>query len=145
MIKKLNDYLDKIIDKSKSFEDQIKLFKKVENLSMYRACKDYSDKELKCKIFKIKLAYLSNFIDAELFVEIFGHTFETLANKLINKTNKEENQIIIILTILKKIKRNLKDDDDDDYVIQPKDQRINLFDVVKLILAFNETIPLNLV
>ena len=28
MIKKLNDCLDKIIDKSKSLEDQIKLFKK---------------------------------------------------------------------------------------------------------------------
>ena len=28
IIKKLNDYLDEIIDKSKSFEDQIKLIKK---------------------------------------------------------------------------------------------------------------------
>ena len=27
-IKKLNDYFNKIIDKSKSFEDQIKIFKK---------------------------------------------------------------------------------------------------------------------
>ena len=31
-IKKLNDYFDKIIDKSKSFEDQIKSLKKVENM-----------------------------------------------------------------------------------------------------------------
>ena len=30
-----------------------------------------------------------------LFKQIFGHTFETLANKLINTTNKEENQIIV--------------------------------------------------
>ena len=34
-IKELNDYLDEIIDKSKSFEDQIKLTKKVENLDEY--------------------------------------------------------------------------------------------------------------
>ena len=33
IIKKLNDHLDKIIDKSKSFEDQIKSIKKVENLN----------------------------------------------------------------------------------------------------------------
>ena len=29
-IKNINDYLDEIIDKSKSFEDQIKLIKKVQ-------------------------------------------------------------------------------------------------------------------
>ena len=145
MIKKVNDYLDKIIDKSKLFEDQINLFKKVENLSMYRACKDYGDKELKFKIFKIKLAYLSNFNDEELFAEIFGHTFETLANKLINTTNKEENQIIINDIEKNKKKLYKKDDDDDDDVIQSEDQLINLFDVVKLISDFNETIQLNLV
>ena len=27
--------------------------------------------------------------------EIFDHQFETLANKLINATNKEENQVIV--------------------------------------------------
>ena len=32
IIKKLNDYLDEIIDKSKSFENQIKSIKKVQNL-----------------------------------------------------------------------------------------------------------------
>ena len=31
-VKELNDYLDEIIDKSKSFEDQIKLVRKVKNL-----------------------------------------------------------------------------------------------------------------
>ena len=31
-IKELNDHLDKRIDKSKSFEDQMKSIKKVENL-----------------------------------------------------------------------------------------------------------------
>ena len=35
MIKELNDFLDKKIDKSKSFEDQIKSIRKVENLNEY--------------------------------------------------------------------------------------------------------------
>ena len=36
-----------------------------------------------------------NITDKKLFKKIFGHTFETLANKLISTTNKEENQIIV--------------------------------------------------
>ena len=50
---------------------------------------------LKFKIFKLKLARLSNEIDENLFEQVFVHTLETLANKLINTTNKEENQIIV--------------------------------------------------
>ena len=95
IIKKLNNCLDEIIDKSKSFEDQIKSIKKVENLDEYYFIDDYGDKELEFKIFKLKLAHLSNIIDKKLFKQIFGHTFETLANKLINTTNKEENKIIV--------------------------------------------------
>ena len=38
---------------------------------------------------------MSNEIDKDLFEQIFDHKFETLANKLINTTNKEENQIIV--------------------------------------------------
>ena len=64
----------------------------------------YGDKELEFKIFKIKLAHLSNEIDEKLFEQIFGHTIETLANKLINKTNKEENQTIVNNTNKKKKK-----------------------------------------
>ena len=94
-IKQLNDDSDEIIDKSKSFEDQIKSIRKVENLNEYCFINDYGDKELEFKIFKLKLAHLSNIIDKKLFKQIFGHTFETLANKLINTTNKEENQIIV--------------------------------------------------
>ena len=55
----------------------------------------YGNKELEFKIFKLRLAHLSNIIDKKLFKQIFGHTFETLANKLINATNKEENQITV--------------------------------------------------
>ena len=90
IIKKLNDHLDEIIDKSKSFEDQIKSIKKVENLEESYFINDFGDKK-----FKPKLAHLSNEIDEDLFEQIFDHKFETLANKLINTTNKEENQIII--------------------------------------------------
>ena len=86
--KKLNDDLDEIINKSKSFEDQIK----VENIIKYCHYEDYGDNELKFKYFKIEFAHLSNIIDEKLFEQI---TFETLANKLVNSTNKEENQIIV--------------------------------------------------
>ena len=38
---------------------------------------------------------MSNIIDKKIFKKTFGHTLEKLANKLINITNKEENQIIV--------------------------------------------------
>ena len=95
IIKGLNNYLDEIIDKSKSFEEQTKSIRKVKNLDDYYSINNYNDKELKFKIFKLNLAHLSNEIDEKLFEQIFGHTIETLANKLINKTNKEENQTIV--------------------------------------------------
>ena len=96
IIKGLNHDLDEIIDKSKSFEDQIKSIKKLKNLNdyYYHNVNDFGHKELKFKIFKIELAHLSNEIDENFFEQIFDHKFETLANKLINTTNKEENQII---------------------------------------------------
>ena len=53
------------------------------------------DKELNLKIFKLKFAHISKDIDENLFKEIFGHTSVTLVDKLINTTNKEENQIIV--------------------------------------------------
>ena len=106
IIKQLNDSLDKIIDESKSFEDQIKSIRKVENLNEYQFTEDYGDKELKFKIFNLKLAHLSNIIDKEIFKQKFGHTFETLANKLINTTKKKK--IKYLSTTSTKIKKNLK-------------------------------------
>ena len=103
IIKEKNDNLDKIIDKSKSFEDQIKSLKKLEGLKGYWPYNDFGDKELKFKYFKIELADMSNEIDKKLFEQIFGHTLIKLADKLINTINKEENQM---LKILKKIKIN---------------------------------------
>ena len=38
---------------------------------------------------------MSNEIDKKLFEQIFGHTLIKLADKLINTTDKKENQIIV--------------------------------------------------
>ena len=64
-------------------------------VSNYWHMKYNYDKELNLKIFKLKYAHLSNDLDEKLFKEIFGDTFVTLANKLINTTSKEENQMLI--------------------------------------------------
>ena len=143
IIKNLNDLLDKIIDKSKSFEDQIELLKK-EDLKGYWPYDDYDDKELKSKYFKIELADMSNEIDKKLFEQIFGHTLIKLTDKLINTINKEENQIIVN-DIHKNKEKLLEMDDSNDWVIQPNNQRINLPYTVDLILNFNETTQLDLV
>ena len=95
IIKNLNDNLDEIIDKSKSFEDQIKSLKKLESLKEYLPYNDYDDKELKSKYFKIQLACMSNKIDEKFFEQIFGHTLVKLVDKLINTKNKRKNQIIV--------------------------------------------------
>ena len=143
IIKGLNDNLDEIIDKSKSFEDQIELLKKLEDLKEYLFMKDFDDKELKFKYFKIQLADMSNEIGEELFEQIFGLKHIKLADKLINTINKEENQIIV-----KNIEKNkdklFKEDEFYNFVIQPQ-KRSDLKYTIDLILDFNETIQLDLV
>ena len=123
IIKQLNRHLDVIIDKPKSFEDQIKSIRKVENLHEYWFTDDYADKELEFKIFQLKLAHLSNIIDKKIFKRILGHAFEILANKLVNTTNKEENQIMV--NNINKNKGKLYEEDETsasyDYVIKPSD------------------------
>ena len=102
----------------------------------------YDDnKELNLKIFKAKFAYISNYIDEELFEQVFGHTFATLADKLLITPNKEENQIII--NDFEENKDKLYEQDDFyNFVIQPGDKRVDLLDAAKTILEFNETIQL---
>ena len=95
IIKEKNDLLDEIIDESKLLEDQIESLEKLENLEEYYCNKDFRDKKLKFKVFKLKLAHLLNIIDKKLFEQIFGHTLIKLEDKLINTTNKKENQIIV--------------------------------------------------
>ena len=75
---KKNDDLDKIIDKSIPFEDQIKSFKKVENLDDCYYDNDYDNNELKLKIFKLKLARFSNIINKKLFDQITLLIYMTL-------------------------------------------------------------------
>ena len=105
--------------------------------------KDYDDKELKPKYFKIQLADISNEIDEKLFEQTCGHTLIKLTDKLINTTNKEENQIIV-----KNIEKNkdklFKEDEFRNFVIQAQ-QRSDLKYTIDLILDFNETIQLDLV
>ena len=80
---------------------------------------------------------MSNGIDEKLFKQIFGHTLETLANKLINTKSKEENQITVN-NINKNKDKLYEEDDSRNYVIQPSDRRIDLIDAIDLILEFNE-------
>ena len=139
-IKELNDHLDKIINKSKSFEEQIKLLEKREDLKGFWPYDDFGDKELKSKYFKINLADILKIIGKKLFQQIFGHTLEALANKLTNTTNKEENQIIVndINKNNDKLYEECETSYSCDYVIQPSDPRIDLKDAIDLILDFNE-------
>ena len=120
-----------------------KIVKKREDLTGFYPYKDFGDKELKSKYFKIKLADMSNEIDEKLFEKIFGHTLIKLVDKLINTTNKEENQIIV-----KNIEKNkdklFKEDEFYNFVIQPQ-KRSDLKYTIDLILDFNETIQLDLV
>ena len=56
----------------------------------------YEDnKETNLRLFKLKFAHIFNDVDDDLFKEIFGHTSVELADKLINTTSKEENQMLI--------------------------------------------------
>ena len=80
---------------------------------------------------------MSNEIDKKLFEQIFGHTLIKLADKLINTTNKKENQIIV-KNINENKEKLYKQDDYYNFVIQPSDQRINLIDAIRLVLDFNE-------
>ena len=138
-IKDLNYLLDEITDKSKSFEEQIKSSKKLEGLKGYWPYNDFGDKELKFKYFKIELADMSIEIEEKLFKKIFGHTFETLANKLINTKSKEENQIIV-KNVNKSKEKIYEIDRSSNFIVQSGDLRANLKYNLDLILDFNETI-----
>ena len=90
-----NNYFN-ITDKKKSFEDQIEILKKMDDLSQ---CWDMNNcdnnKRLNFKIFKLKFARILSDVDEQLFEKIFGHTYVALADKLLNTKSKEENEIFI--------------------------------------------------
>ena len=64
IIKALNNDLDKIIDKSKSFEDEIESLKELEDLKGYLSYNDYDDKELKSLTRQMRLtrSYLNKYL-----------------------------------------------------------------------------------
>ena len=101
----------------------------------------HDDKELNLKIFKAKAAYLDT--DEDFFKRIFAQTSAALADKLINTTSKEENQIII--NDIKTNKDNIFEQDDfNNFVIHPGYKRGDLLDAVKIILEYNEVIQSDL-
>ena len=56
----------------------------------------YEDKkETNLRLFKLKFTHNFNDVDDNLFKEIFDNTSVKLADKLINITSKEENQMFI--------------------------------------------------
>ena len=138
-----NNYFN-IIDKTKSFEDQIEILKKIDDLGQYwnmNYCDD--NKKLNFKIFKLKFAHIFNDVDDNLFKEIFGHTSVKLADKLLNTTSKEENQIFI--NDIKKNRDKIYEQDDfSNFIIQPSYKRNDLIDARNVILNFNEIIELDL-
>ena len=64
---------------------------------------------------------MSNTIHEKLFEQIFRQKLETLANKLINATNKEENQIIVKNINKNKEKLHETMGHFNEWVIQPRD------------------------
>ena len=103
-------------------------------------CED--NKETNLRLFKSKFAHIFNNVD-NLFKEIFGLTSVKLADKLINTTSKEENQMLIN-DIKKNEDKIFEQDDFGEFVIQSSDKRIDLLEIVKVILQFNETIQSDL-
>ena len=76
-------------------------------------------------MFKLKFARASNYVDKNLFEEVFGYAFVTLANKLINTTSKEENQIIT-----DDLRKHRDKPCERNFVIQMGSKRVDLIDAV---------------
>ena len=116
----------------------------MDDLSQYwnmNYCDD--NKKLNFKIFKLKFAHIFNDVDDNLFKEIFGHTSVKLADKLINITSKEENQMFINDIEINRDKI-FEQDKYGKFVIQPTHKRGDLLDAIRVILRFNEVLSLDL-
>ena len=138
-IKQISNKFKKI-DETKSFKDQIDILKEIPWLNDYWYIEYYEDnKEINLRLFKLKLAHVLNDVDDNLFKEISGFTFVELADKLINTTRKEENQMLVNDIELNRDK-TFEQDKFNKFVIQPLHKRGDLLDLVKIILKFNKTI-----
>ena len=142
-IKQINNIFKKI-DETKPFEDKIDILKKVPESNDYwytEYCED--NKETNLRLFKLKLAHVFNDDDDNLFKEIFGFTSVELADKLINITSKEENQMLINDIEINRDKI-FEQDKYGKFVIETPYKRGVLLDTVKVILKFNEISQLDL-
>ena len=103
----------------------------------------YEDnKETNLRLFKLKFSHTFTDVDDNLFEEIFGHT-SVKEDKLINITNKEENQMFIDDIEINRDKI-FEQDKYGKFVIQPTHKRGDLLDTVRVILRFNEVLSLDL-
>ena len=100
----------------------------------------YEDnKKTNLRIFKLKFAHDFNDVDDDLFKEIFGFKSIELADKLINITSNENNQMIIDHIEIKRDKI-FEEDEYSKPIIQPLHKRSDLLDTAKVISEFNKTI-----
>ena len=100
----------------------------------------YEDhKEKNLRLFKLKFGHVFNDVDDNLFKEIFCLTSVKLADKLINTTSKEKNQMLINDIEINRDKI-FEQDEFSKFVIKQAYKRHDLLDTVKIILQFSETI-----
>ena len=137
-IKQINNSF-KNIDETKSFEDQINIFKKLPWLNDYWYTEYYEDnKKTNLRLFKLEFAHIFNDVDDNLFKEIFGFTSVELADKLINTTSKAENQMLVNDIEINRDKI-FEQYEFSKSVIEPAHKCDDLLDTVQTILKFNET------
>ena len=99
-------------------------------------CED--NKETNLRLFNLKFAHTFNDVDHNLFKKkIFGRTSVKLADKLINITSKEENQMFINDIEINRDKI-FEQEKYGKFVIQPTPKLGDLIDVVRVILKFNK-------
>ena len=104
----------------------------------------YEDnKETNLRLFKLKFAHIFNDVDDNLFKEIFGFTSVKLADKLINTTIKEENQMHINDIEINRDK-HFEQNEYSKFVIKQAHKRGDLLDIVRVILKFNGVLSLHL-
>ena len=91
----------------------------------------------------LKIAYVLEDLDEKLFEKTFCHTSVELADKLMNTTSKEENQMLVNDI---KINRDkiFEQDEFNKFVIKQAHKRGDLLDTVRVILKFSEILSLDL-
>ena len=92
-------------------------------------CED--NKETNLRLFKLNFAHTFDDFDDNLFKEIFGHTSVKLADKLMNITSKEQNQMFINDIDINRDKI-FEQDKYGKFVIQPTHKCDDLLDALEL-------------